>query len=157
MTSTDPTPQPDPADVPEVPDTSHIEALVGEWLSVPAVAELLGTAVTSVRSALSDRRIVGMKRGERRIFSVPASFLVPKHLSNPANVKPVTVPEGTAEQIIILPSLQGTIIMLSDSGLTDAEILEWLFSEEAMLGQTPVAALLAGRKSAVRRAAQAVA
>lgn len=154
MTSTDPTPTPD---LPDAPDTSHVEALVDEWLSVPAVAETLGTAVTSVRSALSDRRIVGMKRGDRRIFSVPASFLVPKHLSNPADVKPVSVPEGGQEQIIILPSLQGTIIMLSDSGLTDPEIIEWLFTDEAMLGSTPVAALLAGRKSAVRRAAQAVA
>lgn len=154
VTSTDPTPLPDAADT---PDTSHIDALVGEWLTVPAVAELLGTAVTSVRSALGDRRIVGMKRGDRRIFSVPARFLVPRHLSNPANVKPVTVQEGGTEQVIILPSLQGTIIMLSDSGLTDVEILEWLFSEEAMLAQTPVDALLAGRKSAVRRAAQAVA
>ncbi|WP_245862082.1 Rv2175c family DNA-binding protein [Sanguibacter antarcticus] len=154
MNSTDPMPQPDDTDT---PDTTQIDALVGDWLSVPAVAELLGTAVTSVRSALSDRRIIGMKRGERRIFSVPACFLVPKHLSNPANVKPVAVQEGAQEQIIILPALQGTIIMLSDSALTDTEIIEWLFSEEAMLGQTPVAALLAGRKSAVRRAAQAVA
>jgi hypothetical protein len=154
VTSIDPMPQPD---LPDAPDTAHIEALVDEWLSVPVVAERLGTAVTSVRSALSDRRIVGMKRGDRRIFSVPASFLVPKHLSNPANVKPVTVPEGGQEQIIILPALQGTIIMLSDSGLTDPEIIEWLFTEDAMLAQTPIAALLAGRKSAVRRAAQAVA
>ena len=154
VTSTDPTPRPD---LPDAPDTSHIEALVDEWLSVPAVAELLGTAVTSVRSALSDRRIVGMKRGDRRIFSVPAAFLVPKHLSNPAEIKPVAVAEGGQEQIIILPALQGTIIMLSDSGLTDLEIIEWLFTEDAMLAQTPIAALLAGRKSAVRRAAQAVA
>ena len=148
----------DPEDAPTAHDleTARIDALVGEWLSLPVVAEKLGTAVTSIRNALGDRRIVGMRRGERNVFAIPAAFLVPSHLSNPADVKtPRLTPEG-AEKIIILPSLKGTVILLGDQGLSDDEIIAWLFSEDEMLGETPMAALLAGRKSAVRRAAQSL-
>lgn len=151
MTTPQQQPQPDVADSLQ---TARIDALVGDWVNVPAVADRLGTKVTSVRSALSDRRIVGMKRGERNIFSVPEQFLVPVHLSNPADRKPVQVPEGESEQIIILPALKGTIIQLADVGYADPEIIEWLFTVEEALGETPMAALRAGRKSAVRRAAQ---
>ena len=143
-------PQPDSND----PQTARIDALVGDWVNLPGVADRLGTKVTSVRSALSDRRIVGMKRGERNIFSVPEQFLVPAHLSNPADRKQVQVPEGESEQVIILPALKGTIIQLADLGYTDPEIIEWLFTVEESLGETPMAALRAGRKSAVRRVAQ---
>lgn len=130
---------------------------MGEWLSFPAMAELLGTSVSSVRSALQDRRIVGMKRGERQIFSVPAAFLVPIHLANPANAKPVRTVEGESEQVIILPSLRGTILVLADAGLTDPEIIEWLFTPEPSVAGRPIDALLEGRKSPVRRAAQGLA
>ncbi|SDD02713.1 hypothetical protein SAMN05216410_2663 [Sanguibacter gelidistatuariae] len=151
MTNPEQQPQPDPA---EALQTARIDALVGDWVNVPGVAERLGTKVTSIRSALSDRRIVGMKRGERNIFSVPEQFLIPAHLSNPADRKPVQVPEGETEQIIILPALKGTIIQLGDVGYSDPEIIEWLFTVEGALGQTPMEALRTGRKSAVRRAAQ---
>ena len=146
MTNPEHQPQPDSATDPQ---TARIDALVGDWVNLPGVADRLGTKVTSVRSALTDRRIVGMKRGERNIFSIPEQFLVPAHLSNPADRKPVEVPEGESEQVIILPALKGTIIQLAD-----VEIIEWLFTVEESLGETPMAALRGGRKSAVRRAAQ---
>jgi hypothetical protein len=153
VTSSDTAPQ-DPAR--SAADLERLDALVGEWLNLPGFADRLGTSVSSVRSALRDRRIVGVKRGERQIFSIPAVFLVASHMSNPADLKRVVVAEGGHEKVVILPSLQGTVIMLADQGLTDVEILEWLFSEEEMLGETPMRALLTGRKSAVRRAGQAV-
>lgn len=148
----------DPADAPTAHDleTARIDALVGEWLSLPVVAEKLGTSISSVRNALSERRIVGMRRGERKVFAIPAAFLVPSHLSNPADVKQVRLTADGSEKVIILPSLKGTVILLGDLGLTDEEIVSWLFSDDAMLGETPMAALRAGRKSAVRRAGQAL-
>ena len=151
MTTPEQQPQPDSA---QSLQTARIDALVGDWVNLPGVADRLGTKVTSVRSALSDRRIVGMKRGERNIFSIPEQFLVPAHLSNPADRKPVEIPEGESEQVIILPALKGTIIQLADVGYSDPEIIEWLFTVEESLGETPMSALRGGRKSAVRRAAQ---
>lgn len=135
-------------------ENARIDALVGDWLSLPVVAERLGTTANSVRNALSDRRIVGMRRGERAVFTIPETFLVPAHMSNPANVTPVRYTATGDEKIIIMPSLKGTIILLGDLGLNDTEIIAWLFTAESSLGETPIAALRAGRKSAVRRAAQ---
>ena len=112
--------------------------------------------MSSVRNALSDRRIVGMRRGERNVFAIPAAFLVPSHLSNPADVKKVRLTADGVEKIIIMPALKGTVILLGDLGLTDEEIVAWLFTEDAMLGETPMEALRTGRKSAVRRAGQAL-
>ncbi len=56
-----------------------------------------------------------------------------------------------------LPSLRGTILSLLDAGFTEDEAVAWLFAENDELGETPIAALLAGRKSAVRRATQGLA
>ena len=56
-----------------------------------------------------------------------------------------------------LPELHGTAVVLADAGFSDAEALEWLLGEEDSLGTSPIAALRAGRKSEVRRVAQALA
>ena len=56
-----------------------------------------------------------------------------------------------------LPELHGTAIVLADAGFSDAEALDWMLGEEDSLGTTPIAALRAGRKSEVRRVAQALA
>jgi len=137
------------------PRTSGVPALderVEEWLTVPEVAELLGTAASNVRGALSSRRIVGVRPDGQHGVRVPAAFLVPAHLANAADPGPA--PEPGQEKVVILPSLQGTITLLGDMGFSDEEILGWLFTLDDSLGETPLAALRAGRKSAVRRAAQ---
>ncbi|MEK8228794.1 hypothetical protein NKG05_26600 [Oerskovia sp. M15] len=59
-----------------------------EWLTLPQLAEVLGTTVTQARSIVQDRRVVGVKRGERTSFQIPAAFVVPAHLANPSNVGP---------------------------------------------------------------------
>jgi Rv2175c C-terminal domain of unknown function len=146
----------DAAQAADALETARIDTLVGAWLSLPIVAERLGTVVSSVRNALGDRRIVGMRRGERKVFAIPEAFLIPAHMSNPADVKEPVHTESGEDKIIILPSLKGTIILLGDLGLSDREIVDWLFSVEDVLGETPMAALLTGRKSAVRRAAQSL-
>jgi hypothetical protein len=127
-----------------------LDDLVGEWLTLPDVAEALGTDVGKVRRIVQERRVVGVKRGERTTFQIPARFLVPLHLVDPANV-------GRADgsgRVGVLSSLQGTIVVLTDAGFDDAEILEWLFTPHAELGEPPFDTLLSGHKARVRRVAQ---
>jgi len=138
----------DRADQPRSP----LDDLVPAWLSVPEVAERLGTAPSNVRGAFASRRIVGSRPGGHQGFRVPEAFLVPAHLANAADPGPA--PEPGHEKEVILPSLQGTIVQLHDAGLTDDEIVAWLFTTNDDLGTTPVQALRKGHKSAVRRAAQ---
>lgn len=136
-------------------DVTDLEQLVTEWLTLPDLARVLGTDLTQARSIVQDRRVVGVKRGERASFQVPAAFVVPAHLANPANAKPAPENPDEGRQVVLM-SLQGTIAVLTDFGYSDVEILEWLFSVDDGLGTTPMDALRAGRKSEVRRVAQAL-
>ena len=56
-----------------------------------------------------------------------------------------------------LPELRGTLTVLMDSGYDDESALRWLFTPDESLPGAPVDALLAGRKTEVRRRAQALA
>ncbi|GAB4064911.1 Rv2175c family DNA-binding protein [Angustibacter speluncae] len=112
-----------------------VDELVGRWLTVPDVAEVLGCDVTRVRSLLDDRQLVAVRRGRPRVLSVPAALVEPEPL----------------------PGLAGTLTVLSDTGHDDLEALRWLFTPEETLGESPVAHLRAGHKAQVRRLAQALA
>lgn len=131
------------------PDLDH---LVGEWLTVPDVAQRLGTDAGKVRRLLQERRLVGVRRGDPAVLSVPAAFLVAGHLANPAAPD---VPRDDRPWAV-LASLQGTLTVLSDDGFSDEETLAWLFAVEETLGVPPIQALRAGRKTEVRRVAQAL-
>ncbi|UGQ10015.1 DNA-binding protein [Yinghuangia sp. ASG 101] len=113
-----------------------IEKLVHAWLTLPEIAEMFGVEVTRVRQLLKDRQLLAVRRGENRSLQVPAAFI-----QNNATVK----------------GLSGTITVLSDSGFSDDEMLEWLFTEDESLPGTPVEALRGNRKTEVRRRAQALA
>ena len=116
-----------------------LDDLVGEWLTLPDVAEVLGIEVSKVRGLVADRQLVGIKRGERNTLQVPAAFLV-----------------ADGDEPHVLPTLRGTVLVLSDVGLDDAEILRWLFETEPSIGAAPIAELRAGRRAEVRRVAQAL-
>lgn len=126
-----------------------LDSLVGEWLTLPDVAEALGLDVGKVRRLVSDRHLVGVKRGQRTTFQVPAAFLVPA--TDGGAPGQVEASDGAYE---VLPSLRGTVLVLADAGFSDTEILHWLFDVEPALGEAPIDALRAGRKSTVRRVAQ---
>jgi hypothetical protein len=113
-----------------------LEQLVSEWLTLPDVAELMDLNVGKVRRLLQDRYLIGVRRGERSVLSVPAALL--------QNCQP-------------LPELKGTLTVLSDAGLDDAAALEWLFTPDDSLPGTPVDALRSGSKTEIRRRAQALA
>ena len=117
-----------------------LELLVSNWLTLPDVAEQLGESISHVRGLVDTRALIGIKRGDRSVFQVPAVFLI-----DSANEL------GTVE---VLPTLSGTLTLLADQSFADAEALEWLFTPDDALGATPIDALRAGRRADVRRLAQ---
>jgi hypothetical protein len=158
-----------------VDERVSLDNLVGEWLTVPGLAELLGTTPAKVRNLVRDRRIVGIRLGEPPVFQIPRQFVIidPDLPDGGATVGGDAGSAGgglggdspagdaaddgavaRAEQFAVHPALYGTIVVLGDVGLTDEQIIEWLFTPLDDLGQTPMAALLAGRKTRVRQIAQ---
>ena len=127
---------------------TDLDALVGEWLPLPDVAERLGCDVGAVRRLVEDRSLLALRRGERPVLKVPAGFLVPT--------------DGGAWQVV--PALPGTLTLLADAGFSDEAAVRWLFTpDETLRGlgtgpvrpSTPVEALAAGHKTEIRRRAQA--
>lgn len=99
--------------------------------------ELTGASLPAVKTWLQERDLVGHRRGPRSVMMVPATFVTPEG--------PVTF-------------LRGTITVLSDSGMSDAEIIEWMHRADGTLaGGSPIGALRAGSKTEVRRRAQEMA
>jgi len=122
------------------PVSTDLDTLVPSWLTLPDLAERIGSDISRVRGMVRDRDVVGVKRGERTTFQVPEAFLVATE---------------TGRETVI-PTLRGTVILLGDQGLDDEGILAWLFTVDDELGGTPIDALRAGRRAAVRRVAQAI-
>lgn len=111
-----------------------LDDLVGEWLTVPDLAQRWHLSITAVRRLLDDGELIAIRRGERAVLSVPAAFA--------AEEGPVA-------------ALRGTCTVLGDGGFTDEDIVRWLFTPQESLpgGPTPMSALLAGFKTEVRRRA----
>jgi hypothetical protein len=121
---------------------SDLESVVDAWLTVPDLAERLGTDATEVRQMIEDRRLLAVRRGDPRVVSVPEAFVV-------------DVPGAAPE---VLAWLQGTVNVLADSGFDDESAIRWLFTpDDSFPGGSPIAALLSGHKTEVRRRAQALA
>ncbi len=104
------------------------------WLTMPDLVEVLDVPLGRVRRLIDEHYLIGSKRSG--VFAVPTEFIVDGHP---------------------LPSLRGTIIALQDAGFSDDEVIDWLRGEEETLGRSPIAALLAGHKSEVRRIARTLA
>ena len=113
-----------------------LETLVGNWLTLPDVAEALDLSITKVHGLINERALVSVRVTDRGIRSVPAEFITDGH---------------------VLESLKGTVAVLGDSGFSDEEIIRWLFSEDESLPGRPIDALKEGRKTEIRRRAQAMA
>jgi len=113
-----------------------LDTLVPAWLTIPEVAERLDIDVTRVRRLVQDRFLVAVRRGERNVLSIPEALLT-----------------GNEP----LQDLRGTLTVLADCGFDAEESLRWLFTPEDSLPGTPIEALHAGRKTEVRRRAQALA
>ena len=112
----------------------NVTAPTDSWLTMPDLVEVLGEPLGRVRRLIDEHYLVGSRRSG--VFAVPAVFIVDGHP---------------------LSSLRGTIIALQDAGFDDDELIDWLLTEEETLGRSPIAALLAGHKSEVRRIARTLA
>jgi hypothetical protein len=131
-------------------NSANIDDLVDEWLTVPEVADRLDVPLVKAKRLVEERRIIAVRRGEPPELHVPAAFLVPGNMANPAQRGPA---EGAPEWTV-LSALQGTFTVLADVGFDDEAAIAWMFSPDEALGCSPMTALLAGRKSEVRRVAQ---
>lgn len=111
------------------------DALVGDWLTLPDVAERLGISLSRVRQLLRDRKLLAAHRPDGTV-SVPAAFL-------------------DGHQVI--KGLHGTLTVLFDCGFDDLECLRWLFTADDTLPGTPIEAMASHRGTEVNRRAQALA
>ena len=111
------------------------DALVGEWLSVPDVAGLLGIPVGRVKQLLRDRKLLAVNRPDGTL-AVPAAFL-----------------DGNQ----VVKGLCGTLTLLFDCGFVELEALRWLFTADESLPGTPIDAIVERRATEVNRRAQALA
>lgn len=103
------------------------------WLTLPDLVDILGVGVGKVRRLIEDRSLLATKIDG--VLKVPESF----------------IRDGEP-----LPELRGTILVLHDSGYSDDEAMHWLLNAEESIGIAPIEALRAGRKTEVRRVAQAL-
>ncbi|WP_062517973.1 Rv2175c family DNA-binding protein [Demequina gelatinilytica] len=109
------------------------------WLTVPDFADRLGTTPSKVREMLREGELLAVRRGERQTIQVPAGVIVDGERG----------PE-------VLATLRGTLTLLRDAGMDDAEAAEWLLADEPELGMAPLDALREGRRAHVRRIAQSL-
>jgi Rv2175c C-terminal domain of unknown function len=114
----------------------ELDDLSAEWLSVPDLADRIGMTATQVRELVRQRRLVVIERGTPRVKSVPVEF----------------VHDGG-----LLKGLAGALTVLSDAGYTDEESVRWPLTETALLPGRPVDFMAAGRDTAVKRVAMALA
>lgn len=112
----------------------QIDALVGEWLTLREVADILGLDLKRVKQLLRDHKILGVQRAEG--LCVPAAFI--------SGGQP-------------LKGLQSTLTVLADAGYDHVEALRWLFTEDESLPGSPVQALTQHRLKEINRRAQALA
>ncbi|WP_346844357.1 Rv2175c family DNA-binding protein [uncultured Rothia sp.] len=116
--------------------TAQIFDLVGEWLTIPDIAEAFDLKVTRVHTLISEKALLALRDPETGVRKVPTLFINGDHP---------------------LESLKGTLTVLEDSGFSDEESIEWLYTEDESLPGRPIDALINGRKTEIRRRASALA
>jgi hypothetical protein len=111
------------------------DAMVGDWLTVPEVADRLSLPPSRIKQLLRDRKLVAVQRPDGT-FCVPAAFL---------------------DSGQVVRGLHGTLTLLFDCGFGEAEALRWLFTADESLPGTPIQAIAEHRGTEVNRRAQALA
>ncbi|SNC60682.1 hypothetical protein SAMN05445756_0329 [Kytococcus aerolatus] len=104
-----------------------------EWTTVPDLAERFDLPLTTVRQWIKDREVVALRRGERDVVQVPARFFDDRG---------------------VVKALPGTITVLADGGMSDEDVIRWLFAPDETLREgSPIEDLHAGHKTEIRRRA----
>jgi Rv2175c C-terminal domain of unknown function len=111
------------------------DSLVGDWLTLPDVADRLGLPLSRVRQLLRDRKLLAVQRPDGTLC-VPAAFF-----------------DGNQ----IIKGLHGTLTVLFDCGFDEPRSLRWLFTADDSLPGTPIQAMTEHRGTEVNRRAQALA
>jgi excisionase family DNA binding protein len=111
------------------------DAIVGDWLTIPEVADRLGLPPSRVKQLLRERRLLAVQR-PGGAFCVPAAFI-------------------DGDQVV--RGLPGTLNLLVDCGFAEDEALRWLFTADESLPGTPIQAITENRGTEVNRRAQALA
>lgn len=109
-------------------------ASIDEWLSVPEAADLLNVQPGRVRRLIEEHHLFAIRRDG--VQKIPAHLIV----------------DGET-----LPGVQGSIIVLLDSGFDLDGAVKWLYTPDSALESTPINSLIKGRKTEVRRLAQMLA
>lgn len=104
------------------------------YLTIPDLVERLGLAPGKIHRLIEDSFLAAVRVDG--VLKVPAEFL-----------------QGNEP----LPPLRGTLLALLDAGYSNEEAVAWVLDENEELGERPIDSLMAGRKSAVRRATQSLA
>lgn len=119
---------------PDPERAAELDSLVHEWLSVPEAAERQGVSLAHVRKQIQERQLVAVRRGPNNAVSIPADFV-------------------TADGP--LTHLPGTIVVLADGGMDDADLIVWMYTFDDTLadGSSPIEQLRLGRKTEVRKRA----
>jgi hypothetical protein len=115
--------------------SDNLSDLVESWSTYPEVSQVLGVSPTKVRQMVREHHLAAVRRDDLREPAIPEAFLV-----DGAPVK----------------GLHGTLVLLADHGLDDAESIEWLFTPDDSLPGRPIDALREDRGKEVRRRAQVI-
>src|ERR1022692_715124 len=123
----------------EIWDVAQIDPLadgmIGEWLTLPQVADRLGVSISRVRQLFRDRKLLAGQGPEGKLC----------------------VPAGLLDGNQVVRGLHGTLTLPLDCGFDDADALRWLFTPDASLPGTPIQAISENRRTEVNRRAQALA
>ncbi|MDY3048638.1 MAG: Rv2175c family DNA-binding protein [Rothia sp. (in: high G+C Gram-positive bacteria)] len=111
-------------------------ALVGQWLTIPDIAQALDLKVTRVHNLIAEGSLLALRDPESGVRKVPALFI---------------------RQDRVLESLKGTLSVLADAGFSPEESISWLYTADESLPGRPIDALIDGRKTEIRRRASALA
>lgn len=113
-----------------------LDDLASDWLTLPDLAERIGTPLPKVRQMLREGRLAAVERGHPPVKQVPSDLVADGHL---------------------VKGLAGALTVLHDAGYSDAEALRWLLSDDPAIPGRPVDAMAQGRDTAVKRRAMVLA
>lgn len=115
-----------------------LDTLAAGWLTLRDVAARLGCSPGEVRRLLREGHLLASRQqvDGRTVLAVPVDLL-------------------SGDEPLV--DLRGTVTLLADCGFTREEALRWLLTPDDSLPGRPVEALRAGRRTEVRRRAQALA
>ncbi|HWC35738.1 MAG TPA: Rv2175c family DNA-binding protein [Mycobacteriales bacterium] len=115
---------------------ADIEGLSAGWLTLGEFAERIGERPSRVKDLIREGRLVTIEVGTPPAARIPAEF----------------VHDGE-----LIKGLSGALTVLADAGFSPVESVRWLLTETEALPGRPVDYMAAGRHTAVKRVAMALA